>query len=120
MFLAASGVLDANAKDKILARPRAQELASEAPPLSPQDLRKNFKRGISDDEFLLRATMPADQVDAMIAAGPAKRHYNPPMQPVLNLLRELAKRPATSDVVIDKPGFHLELHGAAPREAQHD
>jgi oxaloacetate decarboxylase alpha subunit len=107
-----AGEMEPNVKDKILSRPRASELASEPAPLSPNELRKRFKPGISDDEFLLRATMPADQVDAMIATGPAKRHYNPHVQPVLKLLRELAKRPAASDVVIEKPGFRLELHGS--------
>jgi oxaloacetate decarboxylase alpha subunit len=38
------------------------------------------------------------------------------MQPVLKLLRELAKRPATSDVIVEKPGFRLELHRGAARE----
>jgi oxaloacetate decarboxylase alpha subunit len=108
-----AGEMEPNVKDKILSRPRASELAGEPPPLSPNELRKRFKGGIPDDEFLLRATMPADQVDAMIAAGPAKRHYNPHSQPLLKLLRELAKRPATSDVVIEKPGFRLQLHSSA-------
>jgi oxaloacetate decarboxylase alpha subunit len=111
-----AGELEPNVKDKILARPRADELANEPPALSPNELRKRFKPGISDDEFLLRATMPSEQIDAMIAAGPAKRHYNPQMQPVLKLLRELAKRPATSDVIVEKPGFRLELHRGAARE----
>ena len=111
-----AGELEPNVRGKILARTRARELAHEPPPLSPNELRKRFKPGISDDEFLLRATMPSDQVDAMMAAGPAQRHYNPQMQPVLKLLRELAKRPATSDVIVEKPGFRLELHRGAAHE----
>jgi oxaloacetate decarboxylase alpha subunit len=104
-----AGALDPNAKDRILAGPRAKELAAEPPPLPPQELRKRFQPGISDEEFLLRATMPQDQVDAMQSAGPAKRHYNPEVQPLLKLVRELAKRSGTSDVVIEKPNFRLEL-----------
>jgi len=105
-----AGKLDPAVKDRILAGHRAKELATEPPPLPPQELRKRFKTGISDEEFLLRATMPQDQVDAMQSAGSAKRHYNPQAQPLLKLIRELAKRPATSDIVIEKPNFRLELH----------
>ena len=60
--------------------------------------------------------MPAEEVDAMLAAGPAKRHYNPDVQPILKLLRGLQKRPATSDIVVEKPGFRFELHAAQNRE----
>jgi oxaloacetate decarboxylase alpha subunit len=111
-----TGTVDANVKDRILSRPRAKELAAEPPPLPPDELRKRFQPGISDDEFLLRATMPAEEVDAMLAAGPAKRHYNPDVQPILKLLRGLQTRPPTSDIVIEKPGFRFELHGALNRE----
>ena len=38
-----------------------------SPPLPPKELRKRFSPRISDEEFLLRATMPEDQVDAMLA-----------------------------------------------------
>ena len=109
--------VDSNVKDRILSRPRAEELAAEPPPLPPVELRKQFKPGISDEEFLLRATMPAEEVDAMLAASPAKRHYNPDLQPILNLLRELQKRPPASDIVVEKPGFRLELHRSRKREA---
>ncbi len=81
----------------------------QAAPRPPAELRKHFAKNISDDEFLLRAVMPADQVDAMVAAGPAKRHYNPEIKPVLELLRELKQRPAFSELVIEKENFKLEL-----------
>jgi oxaloacetate decarboxylase alpha subunit len=108
--------IDSNVKDRILSHPRARELAGEPPPLPPQELRKRFKPEISDDEFLLRAVMPAEEVDAMLAAGPARRHYNPDMQPIFKLLRELENRPAARDIVIEKPGFRLELHSSPERE----
>ncbi|MGC1415517.1 MAG: hypothetical protein WA817_09565 [Candidatus Acidiferrum sp.] len=111
--------VDPNVKDRILSRPRAKELAAEPPLLPPQELRKRFKPGISDDEFLLRAAMPAEEVDAMLAAGPARRHYNPDMQPIFKLLRALQQRPAASDIVIDKPGFRLALHSSRDRGAVH-
>jgi oxaloacetate decarboxylase (Na+ extruding) subunit alpha len=101
--------VDAVVADRILSRPRARELMAEPPPAPPAELRKRFPAGLSDEEFLLRATMPADQVDAMLAAGPARRHYNPDLKPVLDLLAGLRKRPGVSGVVVDKPGFRLEL-----------
>jgi oxaloacetate decarboxylase alpha subunit len=108
--------VDPNVKDRILSHPRARELAGEPPPLPAQELRKRFKPEISDDEFLLRAVMPAEEVDVMLAAGPARRHYNPDMQPIFKLLRELEKRPAARDIVIEKPGFRFELHSSPDRE----
>src|SRR5579859_3698213 len=114
-----TGPVDANVKDRILSRARAKELAAEPPPLPPQELRKRFKPGISDDEFLLRASMRAEEVDAMLAAGSAKSHYNPDMQPIYKLLRELQKRPTASDIVFEKPDFRLELHSRRNREAAH-
>jgi oxaloacetate decarboxylase alpha subunit len=110
--------VDPNVVDRILARPRARELQAEppAPPLA--ELRKKFDRSISDDEFLLRAVMPAEQVDAMRAAGPANRHYNPDTRPLLTLLRELAQRPRTARIVVEKPNFRLELRSSAEPEVE--
>ncbi len=95
--------------DRILDRPRARELAAEPPPLSPAELRQRLPRGISDEELLLRFGMPSGEVDAMLAAGPAPEHYSPQLQPVLRLLRELGSRPPVRRLVVDKPGFRLEL-----------
>ena len=103
--------VDENVRDRILSRPRAVQLQAEPPPASPGELRRRFPPGISDEELLLRATMPADQVDAMLAAGPAKRHYNPDLAPVLELLAGLGARPPVSGLVIEKPGFRMELRG---------
>jgi len=55
-------------------------------------------------------------VDAMLAAAPAARHYHPEVQPVLRLLRELGSRPPARRLVVDKPGFRLELRGPSPEE----
>jgi len=103
--------VDENVRDRILSRPRAVQLQAEPPPASPGELRNRFPPGICDEELLLRVTMPADQVDAMLAAGPAKRHYNPDLAPVLELLGGLRARPPVSGLVIEKPGFRLELRG---------
>ena len=110
-----AGPVDPDVQDRILSRPRAAELAAEPPPPSPAELRENYPPGISDEEFLLRAVMPGDQVDAMIAAGPARRHYNPDLKGVLDLLRGLRSRPPAREIIIDKPGFRLALRRGPER-----
>jgi oxaloacetate decarboxylase (Na+ extruding) subunit alpha len=97
--------------DRVLGRPRARELAAEPPPPSPAELRRGLPRGTSDEELLLRFAMPAAEVDAMLAAAPAARHYTPEVQPVLRLLAELRSRPPVRQLVLDKPGFRLALSG---------
>jgi oxaloacetate decarboxylase alpha subunit len=97
--------------DRILDRPRARELAAEPPPPDPAELRRRFP-GVSDEELLLRAHMPAEQVDAMVAAGPAAGHYNPSLSPVLSLLDELGSRPSVHDLAVAKPGFSLAVRRA--------
>ena len=49
-----------------------------------KDLRKKIGKTLSDEEFLLRAVMPANLVDAMQAAGPAERHYDPAKVPIMS------------------------------------
>jgi len=76
-------------------------------PLS--ELRALFGKGISDEEFLLRATMPGNLIDAMLAAGPAVRHYNPDSRPLLDLVRQLTARRDINHVAIEKGDIKLEL-----------
>jgi oxaloacetate decarboxylase (Na+ extruding) subunit alpha len=105
--------------DRIESLPRTRELRQEPgmPPLP--ELRRRIGPELSDEEFLLRATMPAGQVDAMKRAGPAERTYNPDVVPVLNLMRELAQRRDITYMSIEKSGFKLELRGeGAPVETQ--
>ena len=99
----------ADIKGKILNSPRAREIEKEAPSLSLAEMRRKIGKDVPDDEFLLRAVMPADQIDAMKAAGPARRRYSPDVQPVTELIRQLTKRPGSDHIVVEKPGFRLEL-----------
>ena len=101
--------IDAKVMERIESMPRTRELRAEAGMPSVAELRRRLGAQLSDEEFLLRATMPAGQVDAMLAAGPAPRHYNPDLKPVLNLLRKLTQHPELSEVSVTKPGFSLEL-----------
>jgi len=98
---------------RIEAMPRTRELRAEEAMAPLPELRKRFGEQLSDEEFLLRAVMPAQQVDAMLAAGPAPRHYDPALKPLLSLLRTLTARRDLEDVLLEKPGFRLELRRAA-------
>ena len=101
--------MDADVEDRIKSSKRAKELEDEPQMASLDELRARIGKGYSDEEFLLRAVMPADQVDAMVAAGPARRGYDPSTKPVLDLVRELTSRKGLGSIKIDKPGFKLEL-----------
>ena len=75
------------------------------------ELRKRIGPELSDEEFLLRATMPGAQVDAMKAAGPAPQIYDPDVVPVMNLIRQLAARRDIRQISVEKAGFKLEMKG---------
>jgi oxaloacetate decarboxylase alpha subunit len=64
---------------------------------------------VSDEEFLLRATMPGGLVDAMKVAGPAPTHYDPATRPVMELLHRLLARRDLEQIEVRKPGFRLAL-----------
>jgi len=99
----------AHVLERIESLPRTRELRAEPEMASLEELRRRIGRGLSEEEFLLRATMPAGQVDAMLAAGPARRHYNPTVSPVLDLIRKLSERSDLDYIAIAKPGVRLEL-----------
>ena len=104
--------------DRIESLPRTRELRQQPgmPPL--RELRQRIGPELSDEEFLLRATMPAGQVDAMKAAGPAEQIYDPDMAPVMSLIRQLTARRDIAYLSVEKRGFKLELRGpSAPVEA---
>ena len=102
------GEVDESVRRLVLSRPRAKEL--EAEPAMPEldELRSRFEKNISDEEFVLRAVMPQAQVDAMLAAPPLRRTYEPGIRPIMKLLRELTTRDV-GRVRVEKPGFSLEL-----------
>jgi oxaloacetate decarboxylase alpha subunit len=99
--------------ERIESLPRTRELRAEPamPPLA--ELRTRLGRELSDEEFLLRATMPATLVDAMRAAGPAARHYDPEAKPVMELLRRVLRLRGVAELSVVKQDFRLELRGGA-------
>ena len=68
---------------------------------------------MKDEEFLLRAVMPAEQVDAMLAARAPEAHYNPDTRPLVELVREMSRRSDTAELIVEKPNFRLELRRRA-------
>ena len=105
--------VDPHVEAAILDRPRARDIEREADFPTLGDLRKRFGPHIDDEEFLLRAVMPDDQVDAMLSAGRSRATYTPEAAPLFALLRELAARPAARDIVVERPGLRIALHAGA-------
>jgi len=107
--------VDPEIAERVLARPQAQRLRDPTP-LSLDGARERFGTRIADEELLLRLTMPAEQVDAMIAARgkpaplPAAR---PGRAPIVTLLRELERRPQVTRLSMVKDGETLEWRRAS-------
>jgi len=97
----------------ILDRPRARDIADEPDFPTLAALRKRFGNAMDEEEFLLRAVMPGDQVDAMRATGRSASHHTPEAAPLFALLRQLAARPAARDLVVQRPGWRIALHAGA-------
>jgi oxaloacetate decarboxylase alpha subunit len=101
--------IDPDLLDRIMANPRTKELQAEPGMAELSDLRRRIGATLSDEEFLLRATMPTNLVDAMQAKGPAERHYDPAMRGVMELVRQALARRDVSELTVEKPGFRLEV-----------
>jgi oxaloacetate decarboxylase alpha subunit len=91
--------VDPEIADRVLHLPQARKLRG-LQPITLDGARERFGRRISEEELLLRLTMPQEQVDAMIAArghaqpAPAAR---PGRSPLVTLLHELRRRPAITE-----------------------
>ncbi|MBV9799431.1 MAG: hypothetical protein JO039_15405 [Solirubrobacterales bacterium] len=105
--------VDPNIAERVLARPQARKL-SELRPITLEGARERFGRNISEEELLLRLTMPEEQVDQIKEAGshatpPARAHapgrgraHARARSPVVTLLQELATRPAITELKLVK------------------
>jgi oxaloacetate decarboxylase alpha subunit len=110
--------IDPVVMQRIDSLPRTRELRAEPPMLPLRELRERLGSHLEDEEFLLRATMPGGQVDAMLASGPAAVHYDPSVKPVLGLIRTLTARRDLWSVTLEKQGFHLSLSRAGSATAE--
>jgi len=108
---------DPEVADRVLAQPRAAELRA-LEPLSLDGARERFGARISDEELLLRLTMPAEQVDAMVEAsrGERPRPPRPGRDPVVRLLDEVARRPAIGYLRLEKDDTLVEYRRSPPEE----
>jgi oxaloacetate decarboxylase alpha subunit len=89
--------VNSDVAERVLSRPRTEELRH-LEPLHLEGARERFGSGISDEELLLRLTMPEEQVDAIGLGPPAAATASPATSsggsPVATLLREVAERRA--------------------------
>jgi oxaloacetate decarboxylase (Na+ extruding) subunit alpha len=97
--------VDPEIADRVLSLPQVHKLRA-LRPITLDGARERFGRRISEEELLLRLTMPAEQVDAMVdnrgcAPAPAAR---PGRAPVVTLLQELERRTAITDFSLVKDG----------------
>lgn len=95
--------------DKIMSNPRTKQLQAETGMADLKTLRAKFGERLSDEEFLLRATMPENLIKAMQEAGPAPRVYNPDTAPVMNLLRDILKRGDLTNFEFEKDDLKIRL-----------
>lgn len=100
-----------NALDAILSSPRAKEFESWTPPQpSLKELRHEYGETLSDEELILRAVMPKEDVDAAINGGPVKTELIPPPGTRASAIaRDLIHRSKSQYVQYDEPGLSLTL-----------
>src|SRR3954451_18332557 len=117
---------DPDVADRVLSAPRAEELRGREP-LSLDGARERYGARISDEELLLRMTMPAEQVDAMLEASRGDRpplpRLRPGRDPLVRLLDEVALRPSIGYLRFEKDGALVEYRrppaAAASQEGEH-
>jgi oxaloacetate decarboxylase alpha subunit len=106
--------MDQNLKDKWLAMPRAKELSAlgkrQIDDISLEECRRKFGApGISDEELMMRAIMGgAEEIEAMVAAGPPKRYLTSDM-PLVMLLNELKKHRRVRYIQIQRGADSISL-----------
>ena len=99
------GEVDQDLLDKALSTKRGQQAVSDgSEEITVADLRKRFGADLSEEELLMRAVMPAEQVDAMVA-----NNRSSPVATLKSLLKTVEERPGTSvSVSAGDTSFRLE------------
>ena len=112
--------VDAEVAERVLSRPRVEELRR-LEPLHLEGARERFGRRITDEELLLRLTMPEEQVDAVLASSPPAARAvpaaptvepSPARDPVVMLLQEIAARPEITHLRVEKGNELVEWRRA--------
>jgi oxaloacetate decarboxylase alpha subunit len=102
--------IEPNLRDRLLAHPRAKELANSKPAdLSLKEFREKFGGpGVTDDERILRFFAGGDAVAAMKAAGPPPQ-YPSAAAPLLSLIETLTKRKDSRHIHVQSAKFTVRL-----------
>jgi oxaloacetate decarboxylase alpha subunit len=106
-----AAAFEPNALDAILSTPRAAEFATWTPPQpSLAELRHEHGEMLSDEELILRAVMPKEDVDAALGNGPVQTELTPPPGTrTAAIARDLIERSRSGYVQYDEPGLSLTL-----------
>jgi len=110
--------MDPNARDRILSRPRAREVAAWTPPdTTVAELRRQFGGpGVDDDEMMLRYFAGIEETKAMRAAPPRDPSLDS-NQPLVRLIGALAKKERFGLVRIEKGATVIQLGRSTPTSA---
>jgi oxaloacetate decarboxylase alpha subunit len=101
--------IDPQVLDRIMSAPRAKQIVA-SPPEQPtiEELRKRYGTD-DDDELILRALVPAAELEKMRAAGPVKRSYPLLSSPELEQVRLLMAMTKLPVVELRSPGLSARL-----------
>ena len=102
--------IDPNVLDQIISKPRAKEILDH-PPEQPDipELRRRHGTGDDDDELILRALVPAADLEKMRAAGPVRRDYPTLSSPEFDKVQQLLRLATAPLVQIRSSGLDLTI-----------
>jgi len=111
---------DPDVADRVLSSSHAAELRA-VEPLSLDGARERFGTRISDEELLLRLTMPEEQVDAMVETSRRERPAPPRAgrDPLVRLLDEVARRPSIGYLRFETDDTLVEYRRSRGEAASH-
>jgi oxaloacetate decarboxylase alpha subunit len=102
--------IDQHVLDQIMAKPRAKEILAN-PPEQPDlaELRRRHGTGENDDELILRALVPAADIERMRAAGPVHQDYPGLSSPEFERVRKLMRMASAPLIQIRSNELDLTL-----------
>lgn len=102
--------IDGDVLDKIMSVPRAKEILAH-PPEQPDlaELRHRHGTGENDDELILRALVPAADIERMRASGPIRRDYPALSSPEFEQVRRLMTVATTPIVQLQSAELDLTM-----------
>jgi oxaloacetate decarboxylase alpha subunit len=102
---------DQDALDSILSSPRGKDFISwEQPQPSLKELRHEYGENLSDEELILRAVMPKEDVDAALGNGPANMEIAPPPGTrAAAIAKDIIERSTANFVQVQQPGLNMTL-----------